>query len=248
MSAKKYETYNEKYASAVNLLHLFVYHKDSRELLYAYSSPGLKVTPYLTNSLLQSISMSIGMPVEFEEIYLQDDISLTLTDGIVTRIAVFSKNLPSIEMQKQILRFIDFFEENFKDKIPEAVNDMNTVNRMINVDVANNLIEQCFEKSLTFPHIAQRPRENETLTTVENRLHKVAYNLNEKSGPFLLGRLLALAQMETGITDLSNLIKLVFQLREKEALKPVLPEQAARLKEAMMREKFQTKKDLKVSK
>jgi hypothetical protein len=194
------------------------------------------------NSILQSMSLYIGMPVEFEEVYLQDDLSLTLTDGTVIRIAVLSKNLPTIEMQKQIFRFIDFFEETFKEKIPEALGNMTAVSRIIDIKIADTLIEQCFEKSLTYPHITQRPQDNVTLTAEENRLHKLAYDLNEKSGPFLLGRLLAKAQMEIGNTDLSNLIKLVFQLREKEALKPVLPEQAARLKEEMMREKIQTQK------
>ncbi|NVM29473.1 MAG: hypothetical protein HWN65_11590 [Candidatus Helarchaeota archaeon] len=236
---KKRETLNYRYASAVNLLHLLIYEKKSREVLYTYSSPGLKLTSYLMNSILQAVLMYANMPVEFQEIHLQDDICLTLTDGTITRIAIVSKNLPSVEMQKQILRFIDFFEQAFKDKIPEAIKDVNIVNisRIIDFQFANQLIEKCFEKSLIFPHVAQRPHDNVVLTGEENKLHKIAYTLNEKSGPFLLGRLMAKAQMETSITELPRLIEIVFKLREKGAIVHVEPRDAEKLKDEMMREK-----------
>ncbi len=234
---EKRDTLNYKYVSAVNLMHLLVYERQSRELLYAYSSPGLKLTSYLMNSILQSMSMYVDMDVEYQEVYLQDDICLTLTDGTIIRIAVLSKNLPSIEMQKQIAEFIDLFETEFQDKIPEAIENIVNVSRVINLDFANNIIEKCFEKSLTFPHIVQRPADNQSLTEEENKIHKLAYNLIEKSGPFLLGRLLAKAQVETGITELPRLIEIVFKLREKEAIKPIQPKEADRLKDEMMREK-----------
>ena len=239
---EKRETLNYKYVSAVNLLHLLVYEKQSRELLYAYSSPGLKLTSYLINSVLQSMSMYVDMPVEFQEIYLQDDVCLTLTDGNLIRVAVLSKNLPSVEMQKQIAKFIDLFEEAFKDKIPDAIKNIIAVSRIIDMNFANQLIEECFEKSLTFPHIAQRPADNQPLTDEENKIHKLAYTLNEKSGPFLLGRLLSKARMETGITELPKLIEIVFKLREKEALKPIPPKEAEKLKYKMMREKIKNMK------
>ncbi len=233
------ENFNYRYVSAVNLLHLLIYERESRELLYAYSSPGLKLTSYLTNSILQALAMYSGMPVEFQEVYLQDDICLTLTDGVMTRVAILTKNLPSIEMQKQIARFVDFFEQSFKDKIPEAIKDVNIVNisRIINYDFAYELIETCFEKSLIFHHLAQRPDDNVSLTPEENKIHKLAYYINEKSGPFLLGRLLSKAQIESSITDLPHLIQIVFNLREKGAIKPITPNEAERLKDDFRREK-----------
>ncbi|MHA1131730.1 MAG: hypothetical protein ACTSQI_05265 [Candidatus Helarchaeota archaeon] len=234
---QNHETLNYRYNSAVNLLHVLVYEKESRELIFSYSSPNLKLTSYLMNSVLQSLTMYTGISVEFQEIFLQDDICLTLTDGTLIRVAIFSRNLPSIEMQKQILKFIDLFEAAFKEKIPEAVKNITQVSRLIDLGFASALIEECFEKSLIFPHIAQRPDENQSLTKEENTIHKLAYSLNEKSGPFLLGRLLAKAQMETKITEISDLIRLVFQLREKGALKPILPKTAEKLKDEMMREK-----------
>jgi len=238
----KRETLSYKYASAVNLLHLLVYDRDSKELLYTYSSPGLKLTSYLMNSVLQSISMYADMAVEFQEVYLQDDICLTLTDAEITRITVLSRNPPSIEMQKQIQKFIESFEYAFKEKIPEAVKNIPAVGRIIDQEFTNKLVEECFEKSLTFPHIAVRPRDNVSLTEDENTLHKMAYSLNEKSGPFLLGRLLAKAQMEYNNTDLPQLIEIVFKLREKGALQPVLPTESDKLKEDLMREKLKENK------
>ena len=231
------ETLNYRYQSAVNLLHLLAYEKQSSELLFSYSAPDLNLTTYLMNSILQSISMYAGMAVEFQEIYLQDDICLTLTDGILIRVAVVTKNLPSVEMQKQVLKFIDLFEAAFKEKIPDAVENIVAVSRLIDLGFANALIEECFEKSLIFPHIAHRPDENQPLSNDENMIHKLAYSLNEKSGPFLLGRLLAKAQIETTITTLSELIEIVFRLREKGALKPIPPESAEKLRDEMMREK-----------
>ena len=238
----KRETLNYKYISAVNLLHLLVYDRDSKELLYVYSSPGLKLTSYLMNSILQSTSMYADMPVEFQEVYLQDEICLTLTDAEITRIAVLSKNLPSIEMQKQIQKFIETFERTFKEKIPEAIKNITALGRIIDLEFANKLVEECFEKSLTFPHIAVRPQDNVPLSEDENKLHKLAYSINQKSGPFLLGRLLAKAQMESGITELPLLIEIVFRLREKGALQPVSPLEADKLKEEMMREKVEASK------
>jgi len=182
--------------------------------------------------------MYADMPVEFQEVYLQDEICLTLTDAEITRVAVLSKNLPSIEMQKQIQKFIETFERTFKEKIPEAVKNITAVSRIIDLEFANKLVEECFEKSLTFPHIAARPQDNVPLSEDENKLHKLAYSINQKSGPFLLGRLLAKAQMESGITELPLLIELVFKLREKGALQPVSPLEADKLKEEMMREKL----------
>ena len=234
----KRETLNYKYVSAVNLLHLLIYDRESKELLFVYSSPGLKITSYLMNSILQSMSMYSDMPVEFQEIYLQDDVCLTLSDAEITRIAVLSKNLPSIEMQKQIQKFIELFERAFKEKIPEAVKNITAVGRFIDLEFANKLVEDCFEKSLTFPHIAIRPHDNVSLTEDENKLHKIAYTLNEKSGPFLLGRLLAKAQMEAGITELPLLIEIVFKLREKGALQSITPLEAEKLKDELMREKL----------
>jgi hypothetical protein len=234
---EKRETLNYKYQSAVNLLHLLVYETKSSELLFSYSSPDLNLTSYLMNSILQSISMYAGMSVEFQEIYLQDDICLTLTDGVLIRVALVSKNLPSVEMQKQVLKFIDLFEAAFKEKIPDAIENIVAASRLIDLDFANALIEECFEKSLIFPHITQRPDENQPLSREENLIHKLAYSINEKSGPFLLGRLLAKAQMETTITALSELIEIVFRLREKGALKPIPPKSAEKLRDKMMREK-----------
>lgn len=233
----KRESLNYKYASAVNLLHLLVYDRESKELLYTYSSPGLKLTSYLMNSVLQSISMYADMPVEFQEVYLQDDICLTLTDAEITRIALLSKNQPSVEMQKQIQKFLESFESAFKEKIPEAIKNIIAMGRIIDLDFTDKLVEECFEKSLTFPHIAVRPHNNVSLTEDENKLHKIAYSLNEKSGPFLLGRLLAKAQLESNITELPQLIELVFNLREKGALQPVVPSEADKLKDNLMRKK-----------
>ncbi len=242
---EKRETLNNRYKSAVNFLHLLVYEKKSGEALYAYSSPGLKLTSYLMNNILQAMSMYAGMPLDFQEIYLKDDICLTLTDGTLTRIAILSKNLPSVEMQKRIARFIDKFEETFKDKIPEAIKNINLVNisRIIDYQFTNELIEKYFEKSLTFPYLAQRPHDNVSLTEEENKLHKIAYNLNAKSGPFLLGRLMAKAQIETNIIEISHLIEIVFQLREKGAITPIEPKFAEELKDKILREKVEVLKD-----
>jgi len=241
------ETFNQKYATAINLLHLLIYDKKSGEILYSYSSPGLKLTSYLTNSILQSLDMYANMPLEFQEIHLQDDLSLTLTDGEITRAALISKNLPSIQMQKQTLRFIDYFEQTFKNKIPEAIKNIDSVHvsRIIDFNFADQFIEDCFEKSLLFPHLAQRPADNVFLSSEENTLHKLAYTINENSGPFLLGRLLSKAQMETKITELPHLTEIVFKLREKGALKPIKPREADKLKDEIMREKVRKLKKAK---
>ncbi|MHA1265624.1 MAG: hypothetical protein ACTSRS_10350 [Candidatus Helarchaeota archaeon] len=233
-------TLNDRYQVAVNLLHLLIYEKKHSELLYAYSSPNLQLTSYLTNSVLQALSIYAGMTVEFQEVYLRDDIFLTLTDGSITRTAVLSKTQPSIEMQLRVVRFIDLFEETFKNKIPDALkaDDPRKISRIIDYTFADQLIERCFEKSLTFPHIAHRPDENQPLSSKENQFHKLAYNLNEKSGPFLLGRLFSKARMETRITEPSELLEIIFNLREKGALKPIPPAQAIKLREEMLREKL----------
>ena len=185
------------------------------------------------------------MAVEFQEVYLQDDICLTLTDAEITRMVVLSKNPPSIEMQKQIQKFIETFESTYKEKIPEVVKNITAIGQIINLEFANKLVEECFEKSLTFPHIAVRPQDNVPLSEDENKLHKLAYSINQKSGPFLLGRLLAKAQMESGITELPLLIEIVFKLREKGALQPVSPSEADQLKDKMMHEKLKANEKLK---
>ncbi|TFG04818.1 MAG: hypothetical protein EU536_03735 [Promethearchaeota archaeon] len=227
------------YMTAINLLHLLNYHKESNELLYFYSTPGFKLTEYLINSVLQSLNLYENMHVEFQEIHLQDDLILTLTDGEYSRTAVISKNSPSVDMQVKIARFIDLFEAEFKNKIPKRLKDIeiSTISRLIDPTFADQLIEECFEKSLTFPHLAHRPDENQDLNTDENLLHKLAFTLNEQSGPFLLGRLLSKAQMQTKITDTSHLIELIFILREKGALKPLNPKEVDGYRDRMLREK-----------
>ncbi|MFX0141071.1 MAG: hypothetical protein ACFFDN_45960, partial [Candidatus Hodarchaeota archaeon] len=100
------DTISYRFKSAANLVHLLVYDQKSSELLYVYSTPGIRLTSYLINSILESISMYDNMELTRQEIYLRDDARLILHDGEFVRIAMITKELPSVEMQKQLEHFL----------------------------------------------------------------------------------------------------------------------------------------------
>ncbi len=225
------DTISYRFKSAANLVHVLVYDQKTSELLYVYSTPGIRLTSYLINSILESISMYDNMTVTREEIYLRDDARLILHDGEFVRIAMITKELPSVEMQKQLEHFLSEFELKFGKMIPEWRQDISRLARMMDMGFANELIELAFEKSLTFPHNIALPEEGEKLTDLESALYELAKNIRSKSGPFLLQRLIARGHTELSPKPLLQIMEGVYNLRKKKALIPISPKEAQRLKD-----------------
>ncbi|MHA1298351.1 MAG: hypothetical protein ACTSO9_02790 [Candidatus Helarchaeota archaeon] len=231
------DTISYRFKSASNLIHLLVYDQKTSELLYVYSTPEIKLTTYLMNSILESNSMYDNMKLTRQEIYLRDDARLILHDGEYVRIAMVTRELPSVEMQKQLEHFTNEFELKFGRKIPEWRQDITRLARMIDMGFANDLIEECFEKSLIFPHNIVTPKEEEIeLTRLEQKLFEIATKIRAKSGPFLLQRLIARGQTELAPqVSLLQILEGVYNLRKKGVIAPVSESEAQRLRDAIFR-------------
>lgn len=226
------DTISYRFKSAANLVHILVYDQKTSELLYVYSSPGEKLSSYVMNSILESISMYDDMKVTREEIYLLDDARLILHDGEYVRIAMITKELPSVEMEKQLEQYIEEFELKFGKLIPEWREDISRLARMIDMGFANELIEKCFEKSLIFPHDVVISKEEVKLTSLEEKLLETAKKIRSKAGPFLLQRLIARGQTELSANyTLLQILEAVYNMRKKKVLVPVSEKEAERLKE-----------------
>ncbi|NVM04982.1 MAG: hypothetical protein HWN67_21855, partial [Candidatus Helarchaeota archaeon] len=225
------DTISYRFKSAANLVHVLVYDQKTSELLYVYSTPGIKLTTYLINSILESISMYDNMTVTRQEIYLRDDARLILHDGEYVRVAMITKELPSVEMQKQLEHFLNEFELKFGKKIPEWRQDISRLARMMDMGFANEIIELAFEKSLTFPHNIAPTEEEVKLTDLESKLFELAKNIRSKSGPFLLQRLIARGHTELSPAPLLKIMEGVYNLRKKKALMPLSAKEARRLKD-----------------
>ncbi|MHA1379213.1 MAG: hypothetical protein ACTSRG_12595 [Candidatus Helarchaeota archaeon] len=230
------DTISYKFKSAANLIHILVYDQKSSELLYIYSTPGIKITSYLMNSILESISMYDNMKVTRQEIYLRDDARLILHDGEFVRVAMITKELPSVEMQKQLEHFMNEFELKFGKKIPEWRQDISRLARMMDMGFANELIEKCFEKSLIFPHHPVAPTKEVELTSLETKLLDIAMKIRGKAGPFLLQRLIARGQTELAPqVTLLQILEGVYNLRKKGVLVPMSEKDAQRIRDSIFK-------------
>ncbi|MFX0139951.1 MAG: hypothetical protein ACFFDN_40290, partial [Candidatus Hodarchaeota archaeon] len=147
------------------------------------------------------------------------------------RIAMITKELPSVEMQKQLEHFLNEFELKFGKKIPEWRQDISRLARMMDMGFANDIIELAFEKSLTFPHNITPLEEGVKLTDLESKLFELAKNIRSKSGPFLLQRLIARGHTELSPTPLLQIMEGVYNLRKKKVLTPISAKDAQLLKD-----------------
>ncbi|NHI91089.1 MAG: hypothetical protein EAX96_01215 [Candidatus Lokiarchaeota archaeon] len=232
------DTISYRFKSASNLIHIMVYDQSTSEFLYSYSIPSVELSTYTMNSVLESISMYDNMKVSNQEIYLRDEARLIMHDGEYTRIVMITKELPSVEMRKQMEQFLEKFELKFGKSIPDWRKDLSRLARMIDMKFANELIEECFEISLTFQHTTRTiPPESEKLTLLEEKILDIAKQTEKKSGPFLLQRLVGRAQMEIGERfKLLLILEAAYNLRKKGYLKWLSEQEAERLREQIYRE------------
>ncbi|MHA1784055.1 MAG: hypothetical protein ACTSVE_02555, partial [Candidatus Helarchaeota archaeon] len=232
------DTISYRFKSAANLVHLLMYDQKTMEVLYTYSIPGVKLSSYTINSILESVSMYDNMKVVNQEVYLRDDARLIMHDGEYTRIVMITKELPSVEMRKQMEQFLQGFELKFGKNIPQWRKDLSRLARMIDMKFADELIEKSFEVSLTFQHTTRNTKpEIVKLTLLENKMLEIAKQIESKSGPFYLQRLVGRAQLEIGTKyQLLLILEAVYNLRKQGYLKPLTEKDAERLREQIYRD------------
>ncbi len=247
--SKKIKDYQDKisarFKSAANLIHLIVYEPDSFEVIYSYSSPGISLSTYLINIILETITLDEGVKVENQEIHLRDGGYLILNDGEYTRVAVIARELPSVEMQKHLMCFQGELEHKLEvELIPELGPDLLRITRLKKLAFAKELIERCFEKSLTFEHTVIEIKDPPKLKKLERNILEIARKIKSKSGSFYLRRLVARAQTELSPNlTMVEILEAVYNLKKIKYLQPVTQDQARKIKEKLYRSADEEKKE-----
>ncbi|MHA1145972.1 MAG: hypothetical protein ACTSRW_14615 [Candidatus Helarchaeota archaeon] len=239
------EKISDRFKSAANLIHLLVYDPKSLELIYSYSTHGVKLSDYLVNAILESVTMHEGIELQNQEIHLRDGGSLILNDGEYVRVAMVSRETPSVEMLKQLLCFQGELELKIeREFIPKWGQDLKKILRFTKFDFANDLIELCFQKSLISQHVVIEPKEQVKLNKFEYKILEIARRIRSKSGPFLLQRIIARCQTELSpIPPLPKILEAVYNLKSYGYLRAVSEKDAQKMKEDLYKSQRPKRKE-----
>ncbi len=138
---------------------------------------------------------------------------IIIHDGQLVRTALVYKGTPSETLKESISSFTIRFEDRYLSILEKRATQPGLFSG------ATDLVEEIFHVSLLFPHTVEAKTPNISLTTLESKLHYVAYMLT-KNREYVYLQEIVNSYLETMQENPLELLNALLQLRKKKIMIP----------------------------
>ncbi len=210
----------EKYADALNIIHILVIHRESGVAIFSGSYTREKIDPSLVSGFLHAIT-SFGSEISGTEGSLRlleyRGFRITIQEGEFIRSALILKEDPSQRLLEIIKHFVRFFDTNYREHLEHFSGFVDPFKN------AGDLVDDFFEVSLSFPHEIQEKevfKNRDHLSANELALINMARSLGRE---FSLSSLIEKSSKDLLISQLEA-FSIIYNLREKKIFQVITEE------------------------